>query len=269
MTFGLSAFLARPAITRRIAVAVALGLPFSPVDGIAQDSWDRDPLVTDRPSFSMSANAVAPGRALLEGGYSFTKTGDDGLHDVGELLLRLGVVRGLEARVFINPFSVLQRPGPDEVGGPDDIEVGAKYNVIDESLGARPALALAGSAVFPVSGDERPDVIPSLTAAAWWTLTGGLSVGSNAGWAYAGLSGARHHRFLLSLMLSASFSRRWGAYAEYAAIPSSGGVRDENFVNMGLTFLISPDFQLDARFGGGLEGPRPNYFAGLGTAFRF
>ncbi len=45
-----------------------------------------EPLVTDRPDFTESAETVAPGLFQLESGYTFTRRGDDKEHALGEFL---------------------------------------------------------------------------------------------------------------------------------------------------------------------------------------
>ena len=205
----------------------------------------------------------------MEGGYTFTKKGEDNNHSLGELLLRLGLVQHLELRLGINPLSVVDRPGRDESSGPDDITLGAKLNLIDAQSGLVPEFGILGSAVVPLKNDDRPNVAPALTLAAAWGLSDNLSLGSNLGWVYGGVTGDRFSSFAGSLALGASLSKRWATYAEYFGFVRTGDNPNENFVNVGLTFLVSPNFQLDGRVGTGFEDPQPNYFAGLGASFRF
>jgi len=256
-------------MTYRIPSAVLLIILTFPGAASGQDGWAEEPLVTDRPDFTESALTVGRGRLQVEGGYTFTKKGDDNNHSLGELLLRLGLLERLEARLGINPLSVVDRPGRDESSGPDDINVGAKYNFIDASRGLVPELGLLGSAVIPLKNDDRPAAIPALTLAAAWILSDDLSLASNLGWVYGGVTDNRFSSFSGSVALGVSLGKRWGAYAEYFGFVRTGGNPNENFVNTGLTFLVSPNFQLDGRIGTGFEDPQPNYFAGVGASFRF
>lgn len=256
-------------MTYRIPSAVLLIVLALPGVASGQDGWDREPLVTDRPDFTESALTVGPGRLQVEGGYTFTKQDLQSNHSVGELLLRLGLIPRLEARLGLNPLSVIARPGDDDTSGPSDMTVGAKYNLIEAPRGLVPQLGLLGSAVIPFKDTDRAPVSPALIAAASWDLSDMASLASNVGWFYGGLKDDRFSSFSASLALGLSLSRRWGAYGEFYGFQRTGGRPDENFLNTGVTFLISPDFQLDGRIGTGLGEPQPNYFAGLGASYRF
>ena len=253
---------------RTIVGVLLMALAF-PTGLVAQDGWTEEPLVTDRPDFTESAASVAPGRLQVEGGYTFTKKGEDDNHSLGELLLRLGLVQHLELRLGINPLSVVDRPGRDESSGPDDVTLGAKLNLIDAQSGLVPQLAILGAGVVALKNDDRPAVAPALTLAAAWDLSDDLALGSNLGWTYGGVTGDRFSSFAGSLALGASLGKRWGSYVEYFGFIRTGDNPNENFVNVGMTFLVSPNFQLDGRVGTGFEDPQPNYFAGLGASFRF
>jgi hypothetical protein len=239
-----------------------------PGAAFGQDGWDREPLVTDRPSFTESAAAVAPGRLQVEGGFTFTKNGEQHSQTLGEFVFRLGLVRRLEARLAVNPLSVVGRPGRYEAEGPDDITLGARVNLVGAPRGIVPQFAIQGAVVVPVKNDDRPNVAPALTLASAWNLSDDLSLGSNLGWTYGGVSEDRFSSISASLLFGVSLGKRWGTYAEYYGFVRTGDHPNEYFVDAGVTFLVSPDFQLDGRIGTGFEDPQPNYFAGIGASFR-
>ena len=95
-----------------------------------------------------------------------------------------------------------------------------------------------------------------------------VALGSNLGWSYGGSSDDPYSAFRASLALGVSMWRRWTAFAEYYAFLQAEGRPDENYLNTGLVFLLARNVQLDVRLGAGLESPWPNYFAGIGAAFR-
>ena len=239
-----------------------------PGSALGQDGWDREPLVTDRPSFTESAAVVGPGRLQVEGGFTFTRNGEQNSHTLGEFVFRLGLVKRLEARLVVNPLSVVGRPGRYETNGPDDITFGARVKLVEAPRGIVPQFSIQGAAVVPVKDDERPNVAPALVLAAAWNLSDDLSLGSNLGWTYGGVSEDRFSSFSASLLFGVSLGKRWGTYAEYYGFVRTGDHPNENFVDAGVTFLVTPNFQLDGRIGTGFEDPRPNYFAGIGASFR-
>ena len=71
------------------------------------------------------------------------------------------------------------------------------------------------------------------------------------------------------MALGIGLTDRWGAFVETYAILPEGSRPDELFVNGGVTFLTSDDFQLDARVGSAVAGNSwPNMFAGIGASWR-
>jgi hypothetical protein len=205
---------------------------------------------------------------LIEGGYSLAEEGEETRHTIGELGIRFGLAKGWEARVSMNPLLVVQQPEGDDVSGPEELELGAKASIIASGGGLVPALSVFGYGLVPLDGGERPAVLPGLRAIAGWGLTDRLSLGSNLGWLYDGVADDRFSCFSGSLVLSVSIDSRWSGFAEYYGFWPTGDRNSSNFANAGVTFLTSNNVQLDLRVGTGLEGPWPDYFAGLGAAFR-
>ena len=59
-------------------------------------------MVTDRPDATESAITVAPGVFQLEFGYTFGEIESVSVHNLGEVLLRVGVADMLELRLGVN-----------------------------------------------------------------------------------------------------------------------------------------------------------------------
>ena len=100
-------------------------------------------------------------------------------------------------------------------------------------------------------------------------LGSGVSLASNLniGWPVTG--GERFTRFAGSFTAGYSMTPRLGAYVEYyILVPAGLRADDAGFANAGVTFLLSSDVQLDARLGGGVHGPSPDLFFGVGVAVR-
>ena len=72
-----------------------------------------DPLISDRPTFSASAEAVTPGRIQLEAGFTHKRVEEATVSSIGELLGRFGVARNFELRLGLNSFDVEDLPGQD------------------------------------------------------------------------------------------------------------------------------------------------------------
>ena len=63
---------------------------------------------------------------------------------------------------------------------------------------------------------------------------------------------------------------RLGAYTEvFGFAPQLSSVGHSRYGNTGLTFSLTPDFQLDLRGGMGFNGVQPDYFVGAGLVHRW
>lgn len=230
------------------------------------------PLVTDRPDFTESAVTV-PGRGLqLESGYTYTRAGDADEHALGEILLRIGLRDRLEARLGVNSHTWVEGLGED-VSGFEDPSLGIKWVLSEEGLsvgGIASALLLATS--VPVGDGDlgEEEWQPEVKLAASRGLTGALALAANVGYAYPSEDGRRFDQGSASLSLGIGVSERWGAYLEgFTIFPSGPSGDDEVVANGGLTFLVHPLFQLDARAGAGLTDAAPDFFVGVGIARRW
>ncbi len=250
---------------------------------VRQDEPDRwaDALVTDRPDFTESPVSVAPGRVQLEGGYTYSSVQSEKSHTVGELLARIGAVDRLEFRFGINSLvfrSVRDSgdapaTGPRSVRGLEDLTLGLKVEVLrpPPSKPGLPRLGIIAGTSIPTGRSEvgANSVQPGALLAAGWDLTDWLAVGMNVGYAYPEDDEDRFDELSGSVALGFGLTRRLGAFAEWYGIYPLPSDRDnENNADAGFTYLLSPGFQLDARFGVGLGGPRPNFFVGAGAAWR-
>ncbi|MDT8436672.1 MAG: transporter [Gemmatimonadota bacterium] len=237
-------------------------------DGAAEPA----PLVTDRPDFTESAVAVPAGRLQLETGATWSRAGDDDVYAAGEILLRFGALRGLEARLGLGSFVHEDRAGSAS-SGLADIELAAKLDV----RGVLRAdwdveLALLGGSTLPTGSGPAgsDDPLPSARLAAALAFGPKVSAGANLGWTRAEDGQETIDQGLASLALGFEVAPRWGAFLEGFALLPEGDRPDEVFLDGGLTFLLGPEVQLDARFGVELDpADAPGLFAGAGASFRF
>jgi len=243
-----------------------------PPEMLAQQSND-EPLVTDRPDFTESAETVKPGRVQLEFGYTFDSSGDVETHTVGEILARVGVRDKLELRLGINSYAKLDSPG-GELSGPEDTFLGLKVKLLEgqgEYSAAVPHIALIGGTSVPTGGDEvtTDEWEPEFVLALAWDLSERFALGSNLGFAYPSGGEERFTQVSGSVALGYSLSEKVGAYIEYYGFaPSERNGPNTGFLNGGFTYLVNNDFQLDIRTGVGHNDPDPEYFVGVGAAVR-
>lgn len=231
------------------------------------------PLITDRPDFTESASAVAPGHVQLEAGYTFTRSDDDtNEHSLGEALLRIGIARRIEGRVGASSTWV-EQPGDDR-SGMDDPSIGVKI-VLTEGAGQpswHPAVAILAATTLPVGADEVTEDAwqPGITGAFAWDLSDRLGLGANVGYTYGSEDDMRFDQGSASMALGIGITQRTGAYVEaFTIFPSGDDIGDDVTLNGGITFLVNNSFQLDARVGAGLTDDAPDVFFGFGVARRW
>lgn len=250
-----------------LLVVVALG----PAGLTAQQAEDEPrPLVGDRPDFTESAVAVSPGRVQVEAGYTFTRAGEDRVHDLGEALVRVGVVPRAELRIGVNSFSVRDPVGAGTDSGMRDVSLGAKLALPEPSDRAVPKAALLVGTTLPTGSDRfgARDPRPGATVALGWDPADRIGLGVNGGYTHEqDEDGRRVDELSASGAVSWELSAAAGLFAEYFGLFRDVG-EDENFLSGGATWLLGPDLQLDGRLGVGLDGPDPDYFAGVGIVVR-
>lgn len=227
-----------------------------------------DPLITDRPDVTESTATMAPGSLQLEGGLSVAEVADAHSRELGELLLRIGLTDGLELR--LEPGSY--RDEDDGPNGRTDGGFGLKARLSAAPDGALPAASLLLSIGLPTG--ERPlgeeEISPELKLLLGWELAERLALGANLGVARPHEDGERFRQATASVTLGLAVTDRLGAFVEtYAALPEGRGGEDRLAVDAGLTLLLSPDVQLDARIGRQLNGDGRETAAGVGFAVRF
>jgi Putative MetA-pathway of phenol degradation len=264
--------------TAKIVLGVGLALAV-PALTLAQDfSGLPDPLVTDRPDFTESTSIIPRGHFQIEGGYTFTRQGDEDASSLGELLLRVGAGERVEARFGIGSYGTVDPgvPGSSKLSGYEDPFIGVKIglNASDPELlpPGRPQMALLLSTSVPVGSDEltSDEWQPEGKLALGWDLTDFFSLSSNLIYGYPSDGDERYHQFGATLSAGFSLTDRLGAFVEaFGFNKESLNGSSTTYLDSGLAFRISNDIQLDVRVGAGLDDPSPNWFAGLGGGVRF
>lgn len=256
----------------RFVVVCLAGTSLLVPEGRAQEPGSNvAPLVTDRPDFTESAVTVPKGRVQIESGYTWSRAGDETSHSLGDLLVRWAPLHGFELRLGLNSFVIVERPGAD-LDGLADVSLGTKLDVV--KLFGWPSgveLSLIAGAAIPSGSSETGtrDFQPGGTLAFAVDLSESVSFGSNAGLRFPVESDTRFLQGELSAAVGVGLGESWGTYVEAYALLPEGSRPDELYLNGGVTWLLSRDFQLDARLGSAVAGSTwPNAFAGIGFGWR-
>lgn len=256
------------------------------VFGFSADPID-EPLVTDRPDFTESTEAVPLGRFQVESGYTFTydREGGERIREqtFPELLLRVGVARDFELRFGWGGYALTEREfqsqsrrdrpiSPEEhIQGADDFELGFKLK-IREQRGGLPNLAILGGVTFPTGSPSVSggDVDPLLGLLWAYDLTDEWALAGQFIFATPSDEGTRFFQSAASVSLGVSLSDRLGTYIEYYGFyPDAEQSDSSHTVDGGFTYLVNNNFQIDIRAGFGLNEQADDFFTGVGFAWRF
>lgn len=265
-------------ISRIAKLVLGLGLTMA-LPAMAQDfSGLPDALETDRPDFTEGTATVPTGHFQLEGGYTFTRVGDEDSSSLGELLVRIGVSDKVEARLGVGSYSRIDTgvSGASTLSGYEDPSVGVKIRLTPEDSNllppGHPQIAILFATSVPVGSDDltSDEWQPEGKLALGWDLTDRFSLSSTLIYAYPTDGDERFHQFAASLSAGYALTDRLGMYVEgYGFNKESLDGSSTTYLNTGLSLGVSNDLQLDVRVGAGLDDPSPNWFAGVGAAVRF
>lgn len=245
------------------------------------------PLISDRPDFTESPQAVPRGHFQLEMGYTYTYDREDEEstqdHTTPEILMRIGVVDRLELRIGWagysfqrDRFEFERREGRTETRdvwsqGNNDLSLGFKYQLYEQD-GIRPALGVlaglsvpSGSAEFS-AGDVEPEAI-----LAWaYDVTEWLAIAGNVGVLVRSDDGRDFLQTSAAITSVFSVTERLGAYVEYFGFyPAVKDSDAAHSINGGFTYLITDNFQIDIRAGFGLNETADDFFTGIGFVWRW
>ena len=237
----------------------------------------ESPIATDRPTDSASPGLV-PWRTLqFETGYKFTRFEGDGeqsaSHTAPDLLVRYGINKRVEARLFVTGWTFQNGSSGDDDGF-NDISLGAKIALAEEK-GRRPQMGLLVDVSLPVGHSEFSSdyVIPKVLFLAAHGLTDRVGLTYNIGPSLVTSKEDGGSRTDVDLHYAVALSGATGGpvtfFGEvYGAFAFGGDRLDRHVLQTGATVLLHRSFQIDFRIGLGLVDNEPDWLAGAGLAFR-
>ena len=268
---------ARPSAAARRLAPAALLLAAACV---AAPGGARSPIVTDRPDFTESAVPVPTGSIQAEGGATFADEGGVDALSVGEVLVRVGIRRLGELRLVLPSYARVEYPtasgGSSKNTGFTDLGVGVKLPLHAPAEGASrlvPTVGLIVGSTFPTGtgGFDADGPQPEAKLLLAWTVTDRFGIASNLNYARVNEDGdADFGEPSASLSGALALTDVVGSYLElFAFAPDVAGAPRPTYLNGGLTWLLNPDLQLDARVGIGIADAPDSRFVGVGLSRRF
>lgn len=273
----------KPAKMRYIKIVLALFLFGISLGAIAQedatDTPSDDALITDRPDATESPNTVGAGVIQIETGGFFTSfedtfDGDTVKEEVmgyNTTLIRFGILHNVELRLGWNfeegRTTVNGTKLMDVTSGFSPLLAGMKVNITQEE-GWMPTIGLVGHLYLPLSAgaDYKPE-----TTGVDFRLSFDHSLSEKSGLAYN--IGAQwgddspEAAYVYTLVYGYSITDCFGLYAEvYGDLPENSSAN--HFWDAGITYLVSPNFQLDATVGSSITDGQDLLLA-AGFSYRF
>ena len=239
-------------------------------------------IITDRPDETESPFSVAPGSVQIEMGWSYVNADWDGsesrTHQVPGTVVRIGAVRGLEARLGFAGWrhrEVTSSAGTETRSGAGPLRLGAKIQ-FNRGQGMTPTVGLLGALILPTAaeglGPKRVD--PTFRVAVAHEASNVVAIGYNLGLRWLSVEAVTGETStqlegIYTLAFGFTLTERLGAFAEaFGALALSDDAVSVALLNTGLTFLARRNLQFDATVGIGLNSESDAWFVGAGFAWR-
>lgn len=238
---------------------------------------NKKELVTDRPDQTESSVTVPYKSLQIETGFLMESKVMD-IHEFTDYaynttLLRYGLQDNFELRVGLEYLGSKNKINGGSVDttlrtdGFSPLYLGFKVLVREED-GILPEIAFLGGLNLPQTANKsfRPDyTAPSIRFSFSHTLTDMFSIGYNLGAEWDGYSA--DPGYFYSFVLGAAITDNIGGFVEaYGIMPEKS--RAEHLVDVGITWLVTPVFQLDISGGLGLNDEAINNFISAGFTYR-
>jgi hypothetical protein len=263
-----------------LCLALAASLP-----ALAQeDARGEGPLKTDRPDFVESSEVVGKGRVQLETSFLVERERDAQERQRTwsmPTMLRVGLGDALELRIESEGRTVQHSTDKasgerSTTAGYADSSVGLLWHVLDAD-GKQPSVGVIVDATLPTGSNSLrgKGLRPSLRVVGEWELPADLELGIMPGIAFDHdqeheRETPRHSYGLFGIVLDKAFNERLHGLAEISlpriARSRHGGTQAS--VDLGLTYLLSKDCQLDTLFSRGLNHRTPYASWTVGLSIR-
>ena len=245
-----------------------------------EDPNEEKAFELDRPDFVEASSTVGLGRVVIESGYSYSFNNDGGVqtvsHSYPETLIRVGLLaEWFEFRIAQNIAHEQQRSGgiTSRASGAEDLYLGCKLALTKQAEWL-PEMALIPQMTVPTGDADFTDdeVLPGANWVYSWQLTelwdmGGSTQGNRAIDATANdyLEMSQAWAFGYAVADDARVYVEWFGFFPHGADVA----KPEHYGDVGLAWFLTPDLEVDVRFGIGLNEVADDYFTGLGGGIRF
>ncbi len=244
------------------------------------DGGAADEIETDRDSFTPATTVTPRGRTIFELAHTFIDNRSvPETHSFPELLARYGASDWLELRLGWNyevggASSPVSGNVPSDLGEEAELErehrllYGFKAGLTEqEAWRPQNVMILQG---FTPTGGESTDTHVSAAYALGWTLSNSWIWDSAVRYSTGSLEDDRFNVWAPSTTLKIPLGERWKVHAEYFGVFTEGRANEtvQQFFSPGAHYLITPDLEIGARVGWGLNRETPHFFSNVGLGWR-
>lgn len=226
-------------------------------------------LDTDRPDFTEVAGVVGKGVVQIEAGFT-TEHSQGGSLSVPEPLVRIGVSKRLELRVGGDGYVAERAAEGVTVRGHSDVEIGMKIMAVEETR-HRPAISLIPLLSLPLGSSDFSSSAHDPTLKVVWSkdLIRGFSLGGNVNFSSLSAPDGRFFQTAYSASLAHELRYGFGGYWEiFGFTPWEKGGSAAWIADTGVTRSIGKNAQADFRVGRRLTSSGPDWYWGVGIAYR-
>jgi hypothetical protein len=217
---------------------------------------------TGRPGQSIGANVVGTSVFQVQSGLEINvvETNSSITNIINNNVIRYG----FNEKVEVSGVFDLAR-NSKSLSGPDNLQVGGRYNIIESPNGFIPALCFQGRLRFTGLGDyKRSDTRPLFVIGAVHSLGDKSSLTTNLTMSYDGLNPQAIYGYTVAYGLS--LSEKWGAFfEEYASYQNDDWT---HAINGGLSFVYNRNTQYDVAFGTDIEEQLSQVYLSFGISWR-
>lgn len=208
-------------------------------------------IVTDRPDQTESSVTVGKNDFQIESGVLYQKSDNSNSFFGPSTLLRYGFTNGVELR-FVSQYESTEiglEGGDISYSGINDLEFGAKIQLLKKET-INTEMAFLSHLIIPSAKENlssnQVGVVNKLSIS--HVISDKIGLGYNIGYDYVGKQSSLTYSAALGIQLSNSI----GFYVEPYGEWGESNNFESNF-DVGFSYLVNDNFQLDASYGVGLN----------------
>jgi hypothetical protein len=238
-------------------------LLFSIISLVHPEAFSQSSFSANRPGQIINPDIVPAGNFMIETGFQYGKNLGSRNYLLPVTSVRYGLNGNVELSLNVSNIYKVDK----ELFGLTSYNIGSKI-AICEQKNLLPKITFVAAYILPFAGVEslRPENSGGLMQlAVSHTLGDRCTVYSNVGATWNGNDPFPVYNYVLSIYVS-PVSKLW-AFAElYGLVPEKGTGNTSS--DMGFSYLVADNVQLDLSFGMDLADPGNNHFLQIGAAFQ-